>query len=249
METITSVANDKVKLVKKLNIKKYRQEYGMFVVEGINILKDMPETTQVECFFATENVFPTIKYIVDRFSAPCYIVSDEVMKSMADTVSPSGLLAVIRIIQGEAVNSNALVLDRISDSGNLGTLIRTAVSAGFCNIYLINCVDVYSGKTARASMGGIFRAQLIDISEDEAIDALKGYHSIAMDMNGEDISLYNPTYPVAIVLGSESQGVSKRLLQSVNEVVSLEMQKGMESLNVAVAGGIAMYFINNKLKI
>lgn len=249
MDTITSVANDKVKLVKKLNIKKYRQEYGLFVVEGVNILKDMPETTQVEYFFATESVFSTVKYIVDRFSAPCYTVTDEVMKSMADTVSPSGLLAVIRITQGKAVNSNALVLDRVSDSGNIGTLIRTAVSAGFCNIYLINCVDVYSGKVARASMGGIFRAQLIDLSEDEAIKALKGYHSIAMDMNGADISLYKPTYPVAIVLGSESQGVSEKLLNSVNTIISLEMQNGMESLNVAVAGGIAMYFINNKLKI
>ncbi|MEG1612697.1 MAG: RNA methyltransferase [Clostridia bacterium] len=241
MEIITSTANEKIKLIRKLSQKKFRVELGLYVVEGVNILKDMPTTVLVDSFFVTEAMVEKTSDIYLKFSCSVNVVTDAVMKSISDTVSPSGLLAVIEIPKNLPREGNALVLDRVSDSGNVGTLIRTAVSAGFLNIYLINSADVYCSKVARASMGGIFRANLIEVCEEEALNILANYHSVAMDMSGINIFDFTPKAPLAIVLGSESLGVSKRLMQTAENTVSLKMQNDMESLNVAVAGGIAMY--------
>ncbi len=240
---ITSTSNEKVKFARKLLQKKYRAEFGLFVVEGVNILKDLPDYVEVESVFVAETVSDEVQNLADKLGGEKFIVSQSVMTSLADTVTPSGLLAVVKTPSPTkcGYSSNALFLDGISDCGNLGTLIRTAASLGFLDIYLINCAEAYSTKTVRASMGGIFRVNLFDCSYDVALAHLTHYHSVAMDMNGEDISCFNPKTPTAIILGSEAHGVSSVIKQSADAVVAIKMQNGMESLNVAVAGGIAMF--------
>lgn len=240
---ITSTSNEKVKFVRKLLQKKYRIELGLFIVEGVNILKDLPNNVQVESVFVCESASVEAQNLADKLGGEKFIVTQSVMESLADTVTPSGLLAVLKILKNKECDykNNALFLDGISDCGNLGTLIRTAASAGFLDIYLINCADAYSAKTVRASMGGIFRVKLYDCTMDQAVEHLKFYHSVAMDMSGEDIFSYTSKQPTAIILGNEAHGVSDLLMRSANDVVAIKMQNGMESLNVAVAGGIAMF--------
>jgi TrmH family RNA methyltransferase len=241
MNTITSITNEKVKAVRKLKDKKFRQKEGLFVVEGINILRDIPSSVDIDCFFVEEGIFSEVEGLISAKNAPVYVVSQEVFKSISETVSPSGLVAVVKTPDAKLCGGNLLVLDRVSDSGNLGTIIRTAAATSFLDILLINCADAYSGKVVRATMGGIFNVNILEVSEDEAVEAIKGRDSYALDMGGNSITSFKPATPVAIILGSEAHGVSERLLKAANNIASIPMQNGMESLNVAVAGAIAMY--------
>lgn len=241
METITSKANEKVKQVKKLSEKKFRDELGLYTAEGFTLLRDMPESVEVQSFFVAEGQEGQAEAITSRFDAPVYAVTEAVMNYIADTVTPSGILAVIRRTDGKPSGGNSLVLDRVSDSGNVGTLLRTAAAFGYTDVYLINTADAYSSKVARSSMGGIFKVNLIEATEEEAISALSNHYKIALDMGGEEIGKAAAKAPVALFLGSEAHGLSENLTASADVVLSIPMQNGMESLNVAVAGAIAMH--------
>lgn len=241
MDIITSTSNEKVKAVRKLDNKKFRREAGLFVVEGVNIIKDMPSSVTVGSFFVAEGIYNEVESIISAYNAPVYVVSESVLKSISDTVTPAGLIAVVKIPEPKVSGGNMLILDGVSDSGNLGTIIRTAAAANFNDLFLVNCADAYSGKVVRATMGGIFKVNIFDISLSEAVEILKGYDSYALDMGGKSITVFKPEAPIAIVLGSEAHGVTDTLLSACRHIASIPMLNQMESLNVAVAGAIAMY--------
>ena len=165
------------------------------------------------------------------------------MKSVSGTVTPYGLAAAVVIpVHGFALPAgNAILLDGVSDPGNLGTILRTAAATGFKEVYLLDCTDAYAPKAVRASMGGIFRCVVREVDHEQAEALVTGTRSAALDMAGESIFASPLPAPCLFVAGSEAHGVSERLLGAVKEVRSLPMTGGMESLNVAVAAGIAMY--------
>jgi rRNA methylases len=241
METITSKSNERVKLVKKLADKKYRDELGLYVVEGLTLLKDMPESVKVQAFFVTEGIIEQAESIVSKYRAEIISVSQGVMNYIADTVTPSGILAVIRRESGAPTGAPSIVLDRVSDSGNVGTLIRTAAAFGYTDVYLVNTADAYSSKVARSSMGGLFKVNLIEATEKEVIASLKNHFKIALDMDGASIESVQAKAPVALFLGSEAHGLSDGFVAAADAVASISMLNEMESLNVAVAGAISMY--------
>lgn len=245
MDLLTSTANCKVKEVKKLNLKKYRDSENLYIAEGVNIICDMPLDIAVDSFFVTEKVYQKSISKIDKFGAKIYLVSDNVMSAISDTDSPSGLLAVINKPIQKNLSGNCLVLDGISDPGNIGTIIRTASGAGYNDIITINCVDVYSPKVVRSTMGGIFRTNIIDANYESLNELLKDYTKISADMSGDNVFDYIPKNKIALFLGNEAHGVSKYLQDLSDITLSLPMFSGQESLNVGVAGGILMYVLNN----
>ena len=143
MEIITSTQNQYVKQVRSLREKKFRDKTGLFVVEGGNIFKDMPEGLSVEFILATETRMDEVQKLLVYTRAQVYYISESVMESLSDTVTPYGIIAVLKKPQNEfsMPKGNALLLDGVSDPGNMGTIIRTAAARGFEDVYLLDCVD------------------------------------------------------------------------------------------------------------
>ena len=243
MEIITSTQNQYVKQVRSLKDKKFRDKSGLFVVEGGNIFKDMPESVSVEYILATEDRLDEIQQLIFSTRARVYVVSEGVMKALSDTVTPYGIVAVLKKPQVELKmpEGNALLLDGVSDPGNMGTIIRTAAARGFEDIYLLDCVDVYSPKVVRATLGGLFKVRLKEVSEDEAITLLQNLNSAVLDFGGEDLTKADISSPILIVTGSEAHGVRDSVLNNSKRILTLPMTNGIESLNAAVATAVAMY--------
>lgn len=243
MEIITSVKNDTVRLAKSLAEKKFRGQTGLFLVEGGNIVKDIPQDVNVRFYLATERRADEIPVRVDSSRPQVYYVTDAVMKSLSDTVTPYGLAAVAEIPVREFAHprGNALLLDGVSDPGNLGTVLRTAAATGFDDVYFLGCADPYSPKTVRASMGGIFRTRLYEVTEEQACELASDDGAVALDMAGKSFTEGGLPPRVTLVAGSEAHGVRPAVLRACASVRSLPMFNGMESLNVAVASAVAMY--------
>lgn len=247
MEIITSAQNRIVKLARSLADKKYRDEHGLFLAEGGNLVKDIPRGAEVSFLLLTPERAGEAAELLASTRAQVYYVSDAVMKSLSDTVSPYGMAAALKIPRREFAlpQGNALVLDGVSDPGNLGTILRTAAAADFTDVYLLDCADVYAPKTVRASMGGVFRVRAAKVTEEQAAEVAEKTVSVALDMDGGSIAECTLTPPVTLIAGSEAHGVRERLLKAAGGVKSLPMKNGMESLNVAVAAAVAMYRIYN----
>ena len=243
MEIITSTQNQYVKQVRSLKDKKFRDKSGLFVVEGGNIFKDMPESVSVEYILATEDRLDEIQQLIFSTRTRVYVVSEGVMKALSDTVTPYGIVAVLKKPQVELKmpEGNALLLDGVSDPGNMGTIIRTAAARGFEDIYLLDCVDVYSPKVVRATLGGLFKVRLKEVSENEAITLLQNLNSAVLDFGGEDLTKADISSPILIVTGSEAHGVRDSVLNNSKRILTLPMTNGIESLNAAVATAVAMY--------
>lgn len=258
MQIITSTKNQFVKEAKSLAQKKFRNQTGLFLVEGINLLRDMPSSVQIKYVFATEQRKEEVEEIlsskssysntnatqsVDFTRAQVYYVSDEVMHYIADTVTPYGICAVCTIPKAEfcVPSGNALLLDGVSDPGNLGTIFRTAAACGFCDVYLLDTADIYSPKVVRATLGGLFKVRAIEVSLDEAISLMRNTNSAVLDMGGQNILTNKAVSPILFVAGNEAHGVRRELRQEAKNVYSLPMKNDIESLNVAVATAVAMY--------
>ncbi len=244
-EIITSTSNKIVKMVRSLKEKKFRDKTGLFLAEGMNLVKDIPSGMDVEFYVVSESRADEIDNIGLSSSAKLYYVSDSVMKSLSATVTPIGLLAVVRIPTPEFSfpRNKAIILDGVSDPGNVGGIIRTAAATGFEDVYLLDCADPYSPKAVRGSMSGIFRTRIFKTNEDQALAILKETNSVALDMDGEDITKDKICAPVTLVAGSEAHGVRELFKKESKKIGSLPMQSGMESLNVAVAASVAMYYV------
>ena len=237
MLNITSINNPKVQFVKKLvKSKSFRYENRLFVAEGYNIVKDIPDHLIDELYITSEAILK-YKDIIKK-SSNIIECSEKVMSSMADTVTPSGVLAVCKMLDVEKKEyDKAILVDNLNDPGNMGTIIRTAVACEVECIYLYgNTVDVYSPKVVRSSMGGVFHITPIEVDISD-LDNL-----IVLDMKGENIfDLSNSYDKFTLVVGNEAHGVSSPLREKAMKTISLPMSDKMESLNAGVSISIALY--------
>ena len=245
MEIITSTQNKLVKLARSLAERKFRVETGLFLAEGVNLLRDMPNDVAVEFVLATEGRYDEASEIfADRSVKEGIIcVSDAVMKSVSDTSSPYGIVAVCKIpsVQFEMPKGNALLLDGVSDPGNVGTIMRTAGACGFCEVYALNGTDIYSPKVIRATLGALFKIKACVIDEEQAITLMRNCNSAVLDMGGKNLLESKIQSPILFVAGNEAHGVRESLKREAKNVYSLPMKNQIESLNVAVATAVAMY--------
>ena len=185
-----------------------------------------------------------------------YQVDEKVMAKLSDTKAPQGVLAVIRTPEqnlrqlrpGTASDNNApvIILDRVQDPGNLGTIIRTADAVGALGLILLEgCVDAYSPKVVRASMGSLFHLPVVqDITAEEALTWCyrNGYEPAATALkNAQNVYKADISKKMAFLFGNEANGVAEELQAAAETRLFIPMAGLAESMNVAMAAGIILF--------
>lgn len=228
-----------VKKIASLKSTRYRQKYGQFTVEGRKGVDEL-----IHSNFKVEFILATKTY-ADRWGVPeqTLIVTDAEMKLISAFTTAPGILAVaeIRTFTMDAIDPQApitLVLDGISDPGNLGTLIRTADWFGIHQIVLSpDCTDFYNPKALSATMGSFTRPTFVYT---ELSTFLKDKNTMGCLLDGTDIAEVRPEMPLYLVVGSESHGIRPELVKQMKHKVTIPGYGHAESLNAAVAAGIVM---------
>jgi len=233
---ITSVNNQLVKDTVKLHQKKYRDKTGLFVLEGYHMYEEAMRYGDVQYVFTIDE---SIK------GSNVYYVDDKVMEKLAQTKSSQGVLTVCHKVQKHNVSKRVLILEKIQDPGNLGTLLRSALAFGFDTVVLDNSVDLYNDKVIRSTQGHLFRLNILEMQTMDFIEEYPAYKVYATAMKGSSLTEILPQEPLAIILGNEGSGVSNEVFKKVDETISIKTN--IESLNVAVAGSIIMHFISNNI--
>lgn len=232
---ISSLTNQKVKDLVKLNTSKGRKEAGLFIVEGRHLVLEAKAAGVLKEVYTTDDTLEG------------ELVSEAVMKKICNTDSVVNQIGVCMFINKDMLSERILILDRIQDPGNLGALMRSAKAFDFNTIFLGNgSVDPYNDKAIRSSQGAIFKLNIIQGNTVEFIKSLKDYSVYSTDVvNGIDVRDLKRENNIAIILGNEGAGVSEEVkaLGLKNLYITLS---NMESLNVAVAGSILMYEIGKK---
>ena len=243
MKEITSVNNPLIKELIKLKQKKYRDKEKKFIVEGYNIIEEAKDyiTLIITSSKEDENILPNVEHI---------LVPKEIIGKLSETVTPQGIIGICNYVTSrENFEGNVLVLDGLQDPGNIGTLIRTAICFDFNTIYITdNSCDIYNEKVLRATQGGIFKVNIIRKNINDIIDDLKkkGYYIVGTSLkNGIPLNDINFKNLNAIILGNEGNGVSKETIEQSNINAYIPINTSMESLNVAIAGGIIMNKVRN----
>ena len=255
---ITSDDNSRIRLVRKLGTRKGRSIEGRFAVEGKNLVREVLEKgLDVDFIMIPEGMQEDAPdFIKDCIESPDRIVCEiplRVFSSLTDAGNGIGMLAVVKqkVCKPELpdtldADDNILVLDRIQDPGNMGTLIRTAVAAGYKAIIAMSgTVDIYSPKVLRATAGMIFEIPVIYVTgEDVLRDILRrsGRRIVVTAVDG-GIPYYDEDLSrgIALIIGNEGSGVSDALTEMADIKVTLPMRGRIESLNAAVAAAILMY--------
>ena len=245
MEIISSLNNALVKRINKLKIKKYRDEYGEFFAEGYkNVLDSVAARRDLlKSVVLSERAYG--EFGQDFADCPITVVTEQVYGKITDTEGAQGVLAVFSCPKNVFDGSNAqnlVLLDRIRDPGNVGTILRTCCAFGY-GVVLNNCCDPYSPKVVRSAMSAVLKCDIfVDISADNIIS--NGYELIAADMNGEMLdAIVKPDGKFCIVVGNEADGVSGEIINKCSRTVRIP-QKNIESLNAAIAAAIVMYALS-----
>ena len=198
-----------------------------------------------------ERVFLAESYLEElpSLSLETVRVSDDVFRFLSDEKTPQGVLCRVRIPMREMVapTGKCLLLDGVSDPGNVGTILRTANAAGYREVYLTEtCADPYSPKSVRASMSGLFFTKLYFGTREEILSVLDGTPIVVADMDGENVFSFQAPEKFALVIGNEANGVSEETLKKANYTVKIPMRETQESLNAAVSAGILMYLLKKE---
>lgn len=249
---VTSTSNEQIKNIIQLKEKsKVRKNKKMFTVEGIKMFQEIPEKDLVNTIVSETFERENGKMLTGR----TYLtVSDNVFKKISDTVTPQGIMAIVRqreytiddIVNSRNKNKSCIVvLDRLQDPGNLGTIVRTGEGAGISGIVMSNdCADIYNPKVIRSTMGSIFRVPFtIADNLPKAVDRLKesGVTVYAAHLNGEIYSSGNLAKDCAFLIGNEARGLSDEVASKADQWIKIPMSGKVESLNAAIATAILMY--------
>lgn len=250
MEVIESVQNPKVKNWVKLLSKKGRMSEHRFLIEGEHLVEEAIKSNMPLAGIIVQANLEARYNRLDMREAPLYRVTEAVMNKLSDTQTPQGICAIVEMQTGlleDVVKQNSLllILDALQDPGNLGTIIRTADSAGVDGVILgKGCVDLYNPKTIRATMGSLFHIPIVEQDLQQVLPFLKnrGYQLIATSLEGAvAYDQCNYRGASAIVIGNEANGVSKWVLEQCDKRVKIPIYGRAESLNAAIAAGIILY--------
>ena len=243
---ILSAQNEYIKKLSKLKTAKGRKEFGLFINEGERSCFEAVKCGfDLECVVMTEEFFDSHENLFSDFEI--VVTSEKAFTGLCDTKTPQGVLAVAKIPKTNKISKGKyMYLDSVRDPGNAGTIIRSAHAFGFSGvIFSKECVDVFSPKVIRSSMGSVF---YIDVLTDADIKTLEdarnnGFFITASALYGEskDVSQMTKKENMILVAGNEAEGVSEEILSFADEIVHINMPGGAESLNVAVASSVLMY--------
>ena len=270
IQEITSLSNPQIKYIKSLQNKpSLRKKEGLFVVEGLKIFMETPKNL-VKSVYISDNMLEDLskgkgftedirkKALLKLENISYTKISDDISKSISDTVTPQGIFVIIKNFKydlKDIIKKNKaqtfLVLEEIKDPGNMGTIIRTAEGAGISAIIMNSkCVDVFNPKVTRATMGSIFRVPfIIEETLNNSIKLLKenGVVTYAAHLSGSEyFDEENLKGSVAIFIGNEAKGLSDEVTKMADRLIKIPMEGELESLNAGIAAGILMYEAKRK---
>lgn len=234
--------------------RKYRDETGMYLLEGRKSLKDaLSLGVNIKKTMICEGSRDDSE-IMDLLKDNAVVLDKKLFETIADTGHSQGMISIAEkkvykidtLKSSEGLGRNIVVLDRLQDPGNTGTIIRTAEAAGYCAIMVMpGCADIYSPKVVRAAAGSLFRMPVIYSGNyDDAVCKLKALNKKIVVTSLDTDTCYFDTdlsENIALVIGNEGQGVSREFLDSADIKIKIPMEGSIESLNAAVAAGILMY--------
>lgn len=231
---ITSLENQKVKILLKLDTSKNRKKEKKFIVEGKHLVDEARKKgVLLEAYSLEEK---------DGYIA----LSKEIMKKICNTDTVVTEIGLCKIVESTTLSDKLLILDGVQDPGNMGALMRSAKAFGFDTIIIGNgSCDIYNDKVIRASQGAIFKLSFIHADLLEIIPKLSVYDVYGTNVvNGIELDNVEKKNKMAIVLGNEGNGISKEVQEILKKNIYIPMSN-TESLNVSVAGSIIMYKLRN----
>ncbi len=247
---ILSKTNPKIKeYIKLRDKKKYRYESGFFVIEGLKSVVEASVYGEVISLFYTEDAAQKseISALVCSISES-FKISYEVAEKLADTKEWQGVFAVCKMPKFDFKpnrDSRVLLLQKLQDPGNMGTILRTAAAFNIDAVYLCCCVDNYSPKVVRSSAGAIFKIPTIIEDEFRAIESFKeqgiAVYGAALGDESEKLDSSMFSGGCCVCIGNEGQGLTDEILQQVEKRVIIPMGSESESLNAAVAASIFLW--------
>lgn len=278
-EIITSINNKKIIETNKLKNKKERYEKQEYLVEGIKNIYEYiryKKTEEIIHVYIKEELYneyisgnikskkEQISYIFEMIEEnekiKIYLLKENVYNKITNDINPEGIIIKVKLIENKENCKNSrknefnqytkIVFENISDPGNLGTIIRTAVAVGLDTIYISkNSVDIYSHKVIRASAGMIFKINIIQDDIEKILETLKNekYTLVKTVMNGENLytfaeeNVQKKKEKIAIFFGNEANGISDYLKENISKSISIPMEKETESLNLGVSFSIIIY--------
>lgn len=250
-QVITAIQNERIKALRKLREKKARQEQGLFLAEGPHLVEEAVKSgADLDLLVVEEGRLLEYALFLEQAGCPHMVVSRDVMEAVSDTRTPQGILATVRPVllpfPQEPTAQLLLILDRLQDPGNMGTVIRTADAAGADGVLLSSdCVDVHNPKCVRATMGSIFHLPLWETDDlPAALDRMtgSGWVSFCGQLDGANFFERKVQGPrQALIIGNEAAGVREEVSARASHPVKLPMAGKAESLNAAVAAGIMIY--------
>ena len=242
-ERITARKNPLMQQVRRLlNSRKERQASGLFVADGTKLLQEAIRWWQgLDTVILSDGVEANVPEGVRVVYVP-----EDVMESISPMQTPQGALFLCRLPEKQSFSPTPgmLLLDGIQDPGNLGTILRTADALQVPVALLEGCADPYSHKVVRSSMGAVFRTPVVQTTWQEVKEACKrsgipvavtALSDRAQDIRNADLKT------MAVVIGSEGQGVRQEILQSAHKELIIPMNENCESLNAAIAAAIVMW--------
>lgn len=247
LKYIQSDKNPQVKQWKKLLTRKERDKSGLFLVEGFHLVEEaLTRKEDVEEIILSEKT--ELPPGLDYGSVPVTVVTDEISKQLADTETTQGIFAVCRQAKQTLTKGNSyLLIDSVQDPGNLGTMIRTADAAGMDAVIVgKGSVDIYNPKVLRSAQGSHFHLPVASGDLSQWITELKAknipVYGTALE-NGVVFTEAPVNESFALLVGNEGSGVNKELLNETTQNLYIPIYGKSESLNVAVAAGILLYYL------
>lgn len=260
---ITSLQNERVKLIRSLEMRKVRRETGLFVAEGASVLvtaRDTGWAPRMLAFLAGSAASGIASGLIEwaqGAGAECLEVSEAVLAKLAAKDNPQTMLGVFAqrwvpepAPQAVADDAVWVALEAVRDPGNLGTIVRTADAVGAGGVMLVgNCCDPYAHEAVRASMGSIFNVPLARVSEERFLEWAKTWRGDIVGTHldaREDFRAVRYRTPALLVMGSEGPGLSPAIAQACSRLVKIPMAGRLDSLNLAVATALVLYEIRRE---
>ena len=239
----SSIDNNKIKDLKKLNTKKYRDKKNLFLVEGNHLVLEAYKTGYLKELFLEENELLPLDVMT-------YYMTNNVKNYVSELTNPSGVIGVCEKKIGEVKGNRIVFLDCIQDPGNLGTIIRSCVAFNVDTLILSrDCVDLYNSKVIRATQGLLFHLNIVIMDNYEIIPKLKdeGYKVYGTKVTcGKSLKTVAKNDKFVIIMGNEGNGISLVSSELCDEFIYIDMNSKCESLNVGVATSIILYELSGK---
>lgn len=274
MRSITSSENPNIKLYRNLaDSKKRRRESGMFTIEGVRLVSDaLAENVKLHSVLVTESCMEKIlrgETVIQREAldftvgrsdtdgTEVFLIPDGIGDKMSSTDNSQGIFAVCCGLDKPPISDTIknggkyILLHRIQDPGNLGTIIRTADAMGVDAVFLAECCDLYNPKTVRSTMGSLFRMNVYEVVFDEAFQIFENRDiptfAAVVDGNAESLTDCDFSRGGAVLIGNEGNGLPKEVSDMCGKRITIKMNGNINSLNAAMAAGIIMWELTKRV--